>query len=322
MPGRKYSATSSSKYRYSINGQEKEFELNENITSAEYWEYDSRIGRRWNIDPLAHKFVWQSPYCAMDNNPILKNDPLGASTSPIYDQEGTFLGTDDQGLKGKAIVMKKEDFSQGMKHEDAMKKDLAPKGGKQYLKAITYYTDYLKFYNHYNNLPKRPDYDGVVTIQEGVEWAKSHPNLGLNKKTQIYEKATPNDNLYLDASKMDFGYLSNKNFKNGVGKISDINLFDLGLVDFLSSNSRYTTYALGRTKITLLNTNGNVRVENGTWNNYDWDNGGNPLRELLIRGERGLKGLDASKHGFPVKVYGMGKLNYTTKAPEMAFPIN
>src|SRR5690606_13665952 len=32
-----------------------------------------------NIDPLAHKFPWQSPYTGIDNNPIWKNDPSGAA---------------------------------------------------------------------------------------------------------------------------------------------------------------------------------------------------------------------------------------------------
>jgi hypothetical protein len=49
LPGREYS--SNNFYRYSINGQEKEIELNKNITTATFWEYDSRIGRRWNLDP-------------------------------------------------------------------------------------------------------------------------------------------------------------------------------------------------------------------------------------------------------------------------------
>jgi hypothetical protein len=77
MPGRKYQAGSES-YRYSINGQEKDTELNENITTALYWEYDSRIGRRWNVDPKPN--VSLSPYVCLENNPILKNDILGDST--------------------------------------------------------------------------------------------------------------------------------------------------------------------------------------------------------------------------------------------------
>ena len=74
MPGRKYQQGNSS-YRYSINGQEKESELNENITTALYWEYDSRLGRRWNLDPV--KKPWQSDYACFSNSPIWKVDPDG-----------------------------------------------------------------------------------------------------------------------------------------------------------------------------------------------------------------------------------------------------
>ncbi len=40
--------------------------------------YDSRIGRRWEMDPIV--FEWQSPYATFDNNPVYYNDLLGAST--------------------------------------------------------------------------------------------------------------------------------------------------------------------------------------------------------------------------------------------------
>jgi hypothetical protein len=73
-PGRKF-VQGVKKYRYSINGQEKETELNENITTAEYWEYDSRLGRRWNIDPKPK--VWESPYMCFGANPISNTDPNG-----------------------------------------------------------------------------------------------------------------------------------------------------------------------------------------------------------------------------------------------------
>lgn len=74
MPGRKFTQGASS-YRYSINGQEKDAELNENITTALYWEYDSRIGRRWNMDPKPN--VSLSSYSCFAGNPIRLKDILG-----------------------------------------------------------------------------------------------------------------------------------------------------------------------------------------------------------------------------------------------------
>jgi RHS repeat-associated protein len=89
MLGRKYTATTTSKYRYSINGQEKETELNENITTAMYWEYDSRIGRRWNRDPKPVTGI--SPYACFLNNPIIfvdiKGDSVGDPNNPVVLQE-------------------------------------------------------------------------------------------------------------------------------------------------------------------------------------------------------------------------------------------
>ena len=80
MPGRKY-RQSSSNYRYGFNGQEKESDLNENITTALFWEYDSRIGRRWNIDPVYKSS--QSLYVCFSDNPIWRIDPLGNSDTTV-----------------------------------------------------------------------------------------------------------------------------------------------------------------------------------------------------------------------------------------------
>ncbi|MDO9000250.1 MAG: hypothetical protein Q7W45_10835, partial [Bacteroidota bacterium] len=59
MPGRTY-ASGGTKYRYAMNGQEQEDEVFEGASSAEYWMYDSRTGRRFENDPLVYE--WQSPY--------------------------------------------------------------------------------------------------------------------------------------------------------------------------------------------------------------------------------------------------------------------
>jgi LysM repeat protein len=88
MPGRKFSQ-GNSKYRYSINGQEKESELNENITTAEFWEYDSRIVRRWNVDPVVK--VDESPYATFRNNPVVIVDPSGEDGEPYKVKKGDNL---------------------------------------------------------------------------------------------------------------------------------------------------------------------------------------------------------------------------------------
>ena len=49
-----------------------------NLTTAEFWQYDTRLGRRWNVDPAFALKPWMSPYHAFSNKPILNVDPNGA----------------------------------------------------------------------------------------------------------------------------------------------------------------------------------------------------------------------------------------------------
>ena len=46
-----------------------------NVYTAPFWQYDSRIGRRWNVDPVVKPF--ESPYACFNSNPILYADPDG-----------------------------------------------------------------------------------------------------------------------------------------------------------------------------------------------------------------------------------------------------
>jgi RHS repeat-associated protein len=73
QPGRKYTAGNA--YRYGFNGQEVTNELGSNFYEAMYWEYDARIGRRWNLDPKPDVSV--SLYSTFANNPIAFLDILG-----------------------------------------------------------------------------------------------------------------------------------------------------------------------------------------------------------------------------------------------------
>lgn len=77
MPDRKF-AINGSEYRFGMNGQEKSNEIFEGAFSAEYWEYDSRIGRRWNIDPIV--IMWNSSFACFNGNPIYFKDPTGLTS--------------------------------------------------------------------------------------------------------------------------------------------------------------------------------------------------------------------------------------------------
>ncbi len=77
MPGREYTSQSVGGYRFGFNSQEQDDEIygKGNASSAEFWEYDARLGRRWNIDPEVK--IWESSYNCFSGNPILYCDPNG-----------------------------------------------------------------------------------------------------------------------------------------------------------------------------------------------------------------------------------------------------
>jgi|GEM_PF-4089046 hypothetical protein len=77
--GRSFLLSGDSAYRYGNDGQEKDNSIygNGNAYTAEYWEYDPRLGKRWNPDPVVKP--WESPYATFSDNPIYYADPTGLS---------------------------------------------------------------------------------------------------------------------------------------------------------------------------------------------------------------------------------------------------
>ena len=282
-------------YKYKFGGKEYQDEFDVNVYDFGARNYDAALGRWMNLDPLAEERSWVSPYNFVQNNPIMRVDPTGALDAPIYDTDGAFLGTDDQGLQGKGIVMDAENFTQGMSHDDAMSHSLGA-GGLNSKEAGS------KLVNHYDGLKDRPDYDGFVTIAEGINWAKSHPNADFND---------PSNSLYLDASKLDFGKMDMNELT--LNEFKNVNL--LNSVNMSKWSSIHTTYALGNTAIKLINSHSKQVQLKGDiydwdYHNYDPKSGKIPSskRDRLILLERLRTGINDS-HGFPLKIYGTGKLN-------------
>ena len=103
--------------RFGFNGQEKVDEISGagNHNTALFWEYDTRLGRRWNLDPKPIESV--SSYAVFANNPILMNDPLG-DTTYIYNTKGIYVGVILDKLSSNEIVFMSDKTAQGVMRFD------------------------------------------------------------------------------------------------------------------------------------------------------------------------------------------------------------
>ncbi len=74
-----YGRSWSEGYRYGFQGQEVESGITgeRTHTSAEFWMYDARLGRRWEIDPMFEEFLSSSGYSVNFNSALAFKDPDG-----------------------------------------------------------------------------------------------------------------------------------------------------------------------------------------------------------------------------------------------------
>jgi RHS repeat-associated protein len=100
-------------YRYGFNGQERSDEIKGqgNSYTATFWEYDARIGRRWNVDPVFKSDI--SSYATFSGNPISRIDPSG--DDDFFDNRGNYIGSTSEGSMIRII-------NEGVTLKEAMKR--------------------------------------------------------------------------------------------------------------------------------------------------------------------------------------------------------
>jgi hypothetical protein len=104
-------------YRFGFNTQEKDDEVYGagNLNTAMFWEYDTRLGRRWNTDPVVK--LWESPYSTFANNPIfysdLKGDDWveGTDGGITWNEDVTADNYQNKGVLKKGEIYRGTDFS-------------------------------------------------------------------------------------------------------------------------------------------------------------------------------------------------------------------
>lgn len=256
MPGRQYQ--NSSAYRYgTVNGQEKDDEIAGagNITTAEFWEYDTRTARRWNIDPVVKP--WMSSYHAFSNKPILSIDPNGANDGDYYDKDGKHVGND--GIKDDKVYHVEgndkfdiKDFQKGGKYHNKQS-DYGKDNGEGYdvkewnyaikdSKLNEYFPTLLAHEGGYVNNPKDPGgaTNKGVTLKAFQKYAEdlgvegSVDNLKRLTKEQaalIYEKGYWNPSKATTINDKQIGWLYFDTYLNGGGTdvlTKTISNFDTG----------------------------------------------------------------------------------------------
>lgn len=92
MPGRNANLE---RYRFGFNTQEQDNEVygKGNLNSAEFWMYDTRLARRWNLDPIDQISI--SNYATYKNNPLIFSDKSGDKNTYVMDNMGRIKLIDD-----------------------------------------------------------------------------------------------------------------------------------------------------------------------------------------------------------------------------------
>jgi hypothetical protein len=173
-----------------------------NSYSAEFWQYDSRLGRRWNVDPVVKHH--ESGYATFGDNPIMMVDPNGdnASTEVKKNKDGTFKVEDGKNY----ILVEYSDIRKAKKNNRKglatnigdFKGDVVPLPSSQVISAIE---EAVK----QSNSPSEDDDEGgfheeggiwgtVANGNEVVVPAKSGPNAKTKLKAFVDVSIARNPN--------------------------------------------------------------------------------------------------------------------------------
>ena len=162
---------------FTFTGKERDEETGYGYFGARYMDHE--LMTMWlSVDPMADKYPSISPYAYCAWNPVKLVDPDGNEISPIFSTEGKLLGTDDEGYKGRSIVMEESSFKQGMDHMEAESKGT--------------YLD---------------EYGSSISISD-KDWEKVEANGGTRQKPylsnksdeRVFYKPDKSHNIFSDAS--------------------------------------------------------------------------------------------------------------------------
>ncbi len=208
------SFSAGSGFRFGFNTQEKDKEIyNNNETyTATFWEYDGRLGRRWNVDPKAMYSL--SVYSVFANNPIWFTDVLGDSS--VWDNKGYMVHYDPNDKDLRAFMKDGDQLSpMGNLGGDIDASKWFPNllkensvGADDILNPLTF-RDYVKQYGKWDYKYASPANPNSGTKQHllGIAFYRKDKTNGLGDLPETYF-----------------------NFNNSKGRAEDLNNLHFGVV--------------------------------------------------------------------------------------------
>ena len=221
---------------YKFNAKEYDAETGNYYYSARY--YSPKYNLMLSVDQMYDLYPSFSPYAYTLQNPVRYVDPTGMTAEPpaegipqYLDDTGTYFWNEE---KGQYWHSESNAYYRVTSERQSV-------GDATYI-----FNGEYGIQGGVTLTPDRPDYDGFVSVTEGVEWALKHPNA--------LDNPTPENSLFIATSKSDFGNLSVSDF-NTVGEFEPQNLLNAGNFAASAGNEklRGTVYALGRVNMRLNN---------------------------------------------------------------------
>ncbi|MDP3929525.1 MAG: hypothetical protein Q8R57_10925 [Bacteroidota bacterium] len=253
-------------YRFGFNGQEKDDEVSGagNTMTAEFWEYDTRLGRRWNCDPVDKP--WMSSYHAFSNKPVLNIDPNGANDGHYVDEEtGKYLGEDGADNEDVRVIKKSEfekvndpkseegtkqlenksnllsEHNQGIRISEDTWKSIESNGGSRLTPWLTNNSDFQVFFK-----PEGPGTSIPVNANQDV-YARIDGVAAPHLKSNEVFKATDFVRVTIDNKSLNWNSTGSRSFgtqllDGGWKNETWLNTITADQVFFINSNMERTSY--------------------------------------------------------------------------------
>ncbi|MGQ2985549.1 MAG: hypothetical protein ACT6R1_18865 [Flavobacterium sp.] len=131
--------------------------------TAEYWQYDSRLGRRWNVDPVVKP--WESPYACFKNNPIWHIDVNGddAEVAPPDISKERAKDRAQRKYDNKLEAFTKKNI--GASEADFIYMNIGKKWLDNYKKAINVQANKNTEWPYYERYIKKDNVEGIEKME-------------------------------------------------------------------------------------------------------------------------------------------------------------